>query len=106
MRADYTFSIIPDFVLNANVSHAAVHVYAVLGRYADRDGMVDTTLGELQKLAGMTWNTAKNAVDELVGIEALRVVESGGRGRRSKYVVTHLPGGISMSLSFTAEGQE
>lgn len=106
MRADYTFSIIPDFVLNANVSHAAVHVYAVLWRYADRDGMVYTTLSELQKLAGMTRNTAKNAVDELVGIEALRVVESRRRGRSGKYAITHLPGGISMSPSFTTEGQE
>ena len=72
--SDQYFSIIPETVLYADISASAVRVYGVLRRHADKDdGTCYPGRARIAELGRMTPRTVDKAIDELIGIGALRV---------------------------------
>jgi hypothetical protein len=73
--SDIYFAVLPETVLYADISHAAVRCYAVLRRHADKD---DSTCfpgrARIAKLARMSTSHVDRAIQELVSIGALQVV--------------------------------
>ena len=72
--ADQYFAIIPESVLYADISHAAVRVYAALRRHADKDnGTCHPGRSRLSKLTRMSPSNVDRAIKELVALGALEV---------------------------------
>ena len=72
--SDQYFSIIPETVLYADISASAVRVYGVLRRHADKDdGTCYPGRARIAELGRMAPRTVDKAIDELIGIGALRV---------------------------------
>jgi len=68
------FSIIPEWVIDAEISHGAVRLYVVLARYANNDNY--TAYPGRQTLANrlrVSTKTVDRFIKELVGIQALSV---------------------------------
>jgi len=75
VRADVAFSIIPEWVLDSGVSARALHAYAVLGRYADREGHGFPGRKTAAARMRCSVDTFDRAVVELVDIGAVEVTE-------------------------------
>ena len=72
--SDQYFAVIPESVLYADISASAVRVYGVLRRHADKDdGTCYPGRARIAELGRMTPRTVDKAIDELIGIGALRV---------------------------------
>lgn len=72
--ADQYFAIIPETVLYANISHAAVRVYGVLRRHADKDnGTCHPGRSRIAELANMGTRSVDRAINELEHIGAIEV---------------------------------
>jgi hypothetical protein len=70
--ADIRFSIIPEWVLDADISDRAVRVYGILARYADSDTLQAFPSREtLAKRAKCHWRSVDRALDELIAIGAI-----------------------------------
>ena len=73
--ADHYFAIIPESILYADISHAAVRVYGVLRRHADKDnGTCHPGRSRIAKLAHMSPSSVDRAIGELVNIWAIEVI--------------------------------
>lgn len=80
VHADIYYSIIPEWVLYAEISANAVRLYGVLQRHADKnDGTCHPTRGRLADLSKFSRATVDRAIQELIDIGALKV-----QNRRSK----------------------
>jgi hypothetical protein len=72
INADLRFSIIPEWVLDADISDRAIRLYSILARYADNDTM--QAFPSRETLAQRAYCNAKavtKAIDELVIIGAV-----------------------------------
>lgn len=73
VRASDYFAIIPEWVLDADVSANAIRLYAVLNRYANDRGRAWPSRRTLADRLRVSASTIDRAKDELVGIGALTV---------------------------------
>jgi len=72
ITTDLRFSIIPESVLDADITDRAVRIYALLARYADNDtGKCFPSRETLAKRARCHVRSVGRAIDELVGIGAI-----------------------------------
>ena len=73
--SDQYFAVIPESVLYADISHAAVRVYGVLRRHADKnDGTCHPGRKRIAEFAHMSPSHVDRAIQELVGIGAVEVM--------------------------------
>lgn len=92
--ADYYFAIVPEWVLDADVSSAAIRLYAVLRRYADRDGMCFPSRQTLAARMRCSDRTVDSAIKELLGLGALekeRRYKDDGGYTSNIYTVCSIP---------------
>jgi hypothetical protein len=69
---DLRFSIVPEWVLDADISDRAIRVYSILARYADNDTLQAFPSREtLAKRCHCHWRSIDRAVDELVALGAI-----------------------------------
>lgn len=96
------FSIVPEWVLDRDLSSTALKLYIVLGRFADwRTGVAFPARDTLAERMGCSSKTIDRAVDELV---TERCIEKQSRGRYASAVYTVLqidPLGTKMSTEWT-----
>jgi len=72
LNTDLRFSIIPEWVLDANVSDRAIRVYSIMARYADNETLQAFPSREtLAKRAQCHWRSIDRAIDELVNLGAI-----------------------------------
>ena len=72
ITADLRFSIIPEWVLDADISDRAIRVYLVLARYADNDTLqAFPSRDTLAKRCRCHWRSIDRAIDELVVLGAV-----------------------------------
>lgn len=92
VAADTYFAIIPEWVLDAEITSPAVRLYAVLRRYADQNGNCFPTRKTLATRVRVSEATIDRLIKELQGIGALMVrnrkAESGGYTSSMYTVVT------------------
>lgn len=97
VSADVYFAIIPEWVLDAEISSNAVRAYAVLRRYADSNGECFPSRGTLAARMRVSVDTLDRVLKELVGIGALvveRRTTAGGDNDTNVYRLMSLtPGG-------------
>lgn len=93
------FALIPEWVLDAEISDRAVRLYAVLGRYADNAGESHPSRTTLAKRVQCSRDSIDRAIRELEGVGALSAEpryeddEEGGRRQTSNlYTILRLPG--------------
>lgn len=73
--ADHYFSIIPESVLYADISHAAVRVYGVLRRHADKNnGTCHPGRKRIAEFSHMSPSHVDRAIQELISIGAVEVL--------------------------------
>jgi hypothetical protein len=84
--ADGYFAVIPEWVLDSGISSRAVHLYALLRRYADqRTGMAHPSRKTLAGRLGVSdEKTVDRATEELVAVGAIRVRPRYGNGQRAR----------------------
>lgn len=91
IRADLTFSIVPDWLLDSDLSDRAVRLYAVLASYADnRTGRAFPSRATLAKRLRCSVGTVDRALAELVASEAVTKqarTSDGGSQTSNLYVV-------------------
>lgn len=72
LHTDVRFSIVPEWVIDADISDRAVRVYAILARYADSETLQAFPSREtLAKRAHCHWRSIDRAIDELVKLGAV-----------------------------------
>jgi hypothetical protein len=72
IHTEVRFSIVPEWVLDADISDRAVRVYAILARYADSETLQAFPSREtLAKRANCHWRSIDRAIDELVTLGAI-----------------------------------
>ena len=123
VTSDVRFSIVPEWLLDADITDRAVRVYAILARYADNETMQAFPSREtLAKRANCHWRSIDRAIDELVELGAItkhhrklgetyqsnvytlrRVLtaQSGGTDTRVRGVLTAVSGGTDTGGNLT-----
>lgn len=72
ITADLRFSIIPEWLLDSELSDRAIRVYSVLARYADNETLQAYPSREtLAKRCNCHWRSVDRAIDELVALGAI-----------------------------------
>lgn len=72
INADLRFSIIPEWVLDADISDRAIRIYSILARYADNETLQAFPSREtLARRANCHWRSIDRALDELITIGAI-----------------------------------
>jgi hypothetical protein len=72
LDTDLRFSIVPEWVLDADISDRAIRVYSILARYADNDTLQAFPSREtLAKRCHCHWRSIDRAIDELVSLGAI-----------------------------------
>ena len=72
LNTEVRFSIVPEWVIDADISDRAVRVYALLARYADSETLQAFPSREtLAKRAGCHWRSIDRALDELITLGAV-----------------------------------
>jgi hypothetical protein len=72
LHTEVRFSIVPEWVIDADISDRAVRVYAILARYADSETLQAFPSREtLAKRARCHWRSIDRAIDELVKLGAV-----------------------------------
>lgn len=113
ITTDIRFSIVPEQVLDADISDRAVRIYALLARYADNDtGKCFPSRETLAKRAKCHVRSVGRAIDELIEIGAVeKNHRKDGNGFTSnlyvvKKVVTGAPGGRAPTPEGRAQAPE
>lgn len=73
VRVDVPFAIIPEWLLTAEVGHAAIRLYAILWRFADTERRAHPSRRTLADRMGCSKDTIDRALRELVSAHALVV---------------------------------
>lgn len=73
IRSDNYFAIVPEWIIDSDVSANAVRLYALLNRYANSRGQAFPTRATLAKRMGVSTDTVDRAKQELVEIGALTI---------------------------------
>jgi hypothetical protein len=72
LHTEVRFSIVPEWVIDADISDRAVRVYAILARYADSETLQAFPSREtLAKRARCHWRSIDRAIDELIQLGAV-----------------------------------
>jgi len=70
--SDLKFSIIPEWLLDADISHVAVRVYAIIARYADNQTLTAwPSRATIAERAKCTVKSVDRAIAELIQLGAL-----------------------------------
>jgi hypothetical protein len=89
------WSIVPEWVIDADISDRAVRLYALLGRYADASGESFASRRKLAERLRCSTDSVDRAVSELVDKQAVSVVErrreDGGRSSNLYTLLTIPP---------------
>ena len=72
------FSIVPEWILDANVSDRAVRLYAVLARYADTEHTCFPARATLAERLRCSTSSVDRAINELVDADIITVKRRGG----------------------------
>lgn len=107
LNADIRFSIIPEWVLYADISDRAVRVYAILARYADSETLQAFPSREtLAKRARCHWRSIDRAIDELVAIKAITKThrKTGESYQSNLYTIRRVPPLLSGGTDTSAQG--
>lgn len=94
IKADHYFTIIPEWVLYANISANAVRLYGVLRRYADDHGTCWPSRKTVAEKCHADVKTVTRAIAELVEIGAVTVearVDGENRQTTNLYVIHSVP---------------
>lgn len=67
------FAIIPEWVIDSEISHGALRLYAVLARYADTEGQAWPSRKTLANRLGVSRDTIDRYLKELQKIEAVHI---------------------------------
>lgn len=99
--ADLKFSIIPEWLLDSEVSHKAIRIYALIARYADNQTLTAwPARGTLAARAKCTVKSVDRALNELIDAGAiakeLRRDEAGQK--TSVYTLRRIRGGDKMTI--------
>ena len=98
LNADLRFSIVPEWVLDAEISDRALRVYTLLARYADSETLQAFPSREtLAKRARCHWRSIDRAIDELVQIGAITKThrKSGESYQSNLYTLKRVPPHLS-----------
>jgi hypothetical protein len=107
LSSENKFAIMPEWVIELDISHTAFRLYAVLARYADNvTHQAFPSLETLAKRLGCSEKTVRRAIEDLVAHEAIKK-HSRGRYHSTLYtVMTSAPKGTKMSLEGTELSSE
>jgi hypothetical protein len=95
------FSVLPEWVLHAAVSDRAVRLFALLGRYADRNGEAFPGRSTLAKTLRASVDTIDRAMRELVSIGAVAIdarYDDAGDRTTSLYRLRFAPPGVAAPM--------
>ena len=107
IRAQDYFAIIPEWVIYADVSNAAVRLYAVLARFANSQGRAWPSRRTLADLMKCSMSSIDRAKDELISIGALSVehrTNPSGDPSSNLYTIFTHPHGKASPSSPVARG--
>ena len=107
LSSENKFAIMPEWVIELDVSHTAFRLYAVLARYADNiTHQAFPSLDTLSKRLGCSEKTVRRAIEDLVKHGAIKK-HSRGRYHSTLYtVITSSPKGTKMSGEWTKMSEE
>ncbi len=94
IRSDNYFAILPEWILNSNISANAVRLYAILNRYANSRGQAFPTRATLAERMSCSTDTVDRAKQELVSIGALTIqrrTSDAGDPTSNLYTIHTLP---------------
>lgn len=102
VQADQYFAIIPEWVLYADVSPAAVRVYGTLNRYAnDNTGKCHPSRATIAKKCSINVKTVDRAIQELIALGAVTVehrkVDGTDEWASNEYTVIMSPPGVKIT---------
>lgn len=84
--ADNRFSILPHWVIFSGISSNAIHLYAVLMKYADNDtGVAFPSRSRLAGDLSKSVDTIDRAARELVEVKALKITRRKHKGTKENY---------------------
>lgn len=112
LNTDVRFSIVPEWLCDADISDRAVRVYAILARYADSETLQAFPSREtLAKRAHCHWRSIDRAIDELVSLGAVTKThrKNGDSYQSNVYtlrrVLPQLSGGTDKGVSRVLTGE-
>lgn len=94
IRADNYFAIIPEWVLDADISPQAVRLYCVLARYAGRDGTCYPRRRTIAERLRVSVSTVDRVLAELVNLGAVEVrhrLDDNGEHTSNLYTIKTTP---------------
>ena len=96
------FAIVPEWVIDADISHGALRLYALIGRYTNAENAAWPSRGTLGKRLRASKDSVDRWVKELVAIGALEVEHRKGQtedgkvtNRSNVYTLRHLMPGVA-----------
>lgn len=99
IRSDLAFSLIPEWLLDSQVSDKAIRLYCVLHRYADNQTMeCFPSIQTLARRAHCTARTVQRALDELVELGAVKKKprkNTTGSPQSNLYILKRVPSKMS-----------
>jgi DNA replication protein DnaD len=99
--ADLKFSIIPEWLLDSEVSHKAIRIYALIARYADNQTLTAwPARSTLAARAKCTVKSVDRALNELIEAGALaKELRRDDTGQRSSvYTIKRIRGGDKITI--------
>ena len=99
--ADLKFSIIPEWLLDSEVSHKAIRIYALIARYADNQTLTAwPSRGTLATRAKCTVKSVDRAITELIEAGAIgkELRRDEGGQRSSVYTLKRIRGGDKITI--------
>ena len=99
--ADLKFSIIPEWLLDSEVSHKAIRIYALIARYADNQTLTAwPARGTLATRAKCTVKSVDRAITELIEAGAIgkELRRDEGGQRSSVYTLKRIRGGDKITI--------
>lgn len=105
---DIHFAVVPEWVIDAKISDAALRLYVVLGRYVDSHMTCYPSRTTIAKRMGRSVDTVDRAAKELVAVGALEIeARHNGKGRTSNlWTLKSVPPGVAADLRSTADGDQ
>lgn len=107
MEGDNYFSMIPEWVLDAEVSGNAVRLYCVLQRYANSHGTCFPSRMTLARRMHLHVRTVDRCVDELESIGAIVVTRTkatdGDWANNTYLVITAMPAGVATNNALPSD---
>lgn len=87
------FSMVPDWILYADITPVTLKIWCVLARFANRDDFAFPTIETIAKASGLSIPTLRRALKELEGLGAIEIVsqyDENGRQRSNGYFLNYV----------------